>query len=134
VSLASIVIPVVVELVHDIITSKTDELKTKAKAKLAAHGIDVDDIAVKQQLAALLDELPAHFQLIVDEFAKAEARGKAHPLGGGYVEFIECCSCSEPEFLTEPGTVDCGDDCRRCTKCGKPEFTRTATAATTTTE
>lgn len=49
------------------------------------------------------------------EIAAAEARGKAHPLGGG-LNMLVCCSCDAPEMRLE------GNGTLVCAKCGKPDF------------
>lgn len=92
----------------------------KVKRKLADNGVPVDAV-VEKLMELQLAQLHAALRNVVDEFDAAEARGKAHPLGGGAIDFIECCACPPPTTFFSEGT----DGARRCVRCNRPEFVAT---------
>ena len=103
-----------------------DKLTSHVKKKLG-EAVDKVDAKVLEQLVEAQLKLTFLGWKGVEgfnaEMAAAEARGKAHPLGGDAVAIVECCACVVPDIVLE------SDGSSRCANCGKPPFTRSVDAA-----
>ena len=117
-SVVAILGGIAVEVAKEAYDWANGELKSRAKEKLGEAIEQLDPKLLEQLIAAQFALLQIAAQRIVDEFAAAEARGKAHPLGGDAVEITECCACVVPDIVLD------GDGTSHCANCGKPPFTR----------
>lgn len=76
------------------------KVKARATEKLGkVVGESLDPKVLEALLTAELLVLNKSLERVVDEFDAAEARGKAKPLGGDAIEWIERCSCEAPTFV-----------------------------------
>jgi hypothetical protein len=105
--LAVVVATVVRELVVDIIPWLVD----KAKDELKERGVDID-AQIEKQIDRHLEDLVDQLSGTVSEFVLAEARGKAHPLGGDGIELTELTDAEWDEQLqrTKPDAPAAPDD------------------------
>jgi hypothetical protein len=92
VSAGAIVAGIAIEVAKEAIDWAVDKVKTRAKEKLgeAVNAIDprVLEALVTAQLALIFRDFTG-VEGFDAEIAAAEARGKAHPLGGDAIEWIE---------------------------------------------